>query len=96
MSWTLYEKQQYLDSDLPYIAMKLGYIRIMTYVNQIGIQCLCDIVQISNMQKNAVIEFISNVFPNTHKIECITVENFLQNDNVIMFKSFNEFLLFLN
>ena len=38
LSWTEDEKKMYFDSDLAYIAMKLGYIRITNFKGEFGIE----------------------------------------------------------
>lgn len=96
MEWTDDERKMYFDTDLAYIAMKIGYIRITNFMDQIGIETGINLSDITQKQIDAI-EIVyqkirHRLYVNNIKyIKSIIFEKF-QTNQFIEFNSFFDFL----
>lgn len=58
MHWSEHEKQMHFDKDLAYIAMKLGYIRVICFLSQIGIESGIDCNEFTKKQIDSIYEIV--------------------------------------
>lgn len=85
LDWTPLESSMNRYNDLPYIAFKIGYIRISSYTNQIGIQYGKNVLNIQQLKSIKTI--LNQIITNSHQlsftyvIECFE-QSFKMLDNL--------------
>lgn len=87
LQWTEHEKNMYFDKDLAYIAMRLGYIRVICFCNQIGIESGIDNRDFTKKQIDAIYEVVGRYSSSN---AYVMFELFEQNKSK-QFSNINEF-----
>lgn len=88
INWSKKEKEMYFNLNITYIVMKLGYIRILCYLDQIGIESGISYKKFSKKQIDSIYDVVLK-FSNLEAK--ITVELFQQN-KVKQFQNINDFI----
>lgn len=96
INWTESERKMYFDNDLAYIAMKLGYIRVTSFMDQIGIESGIDIDDFSSDQINSIETVYQKIRQKLYLngilfVKSVIFEKF-QTGQFIEFNSFFDFL----
>lgn len=76
LDWTLLESIMYRYNDLPYIAFKIGYIRISSYNNQIGIQYGKNTINLD--QLNSIKIILNQIIIKSHQLSFTFVVEFFE------------------
>ncbi len=64
------------NKDLSFIAMKLGYVRITSIMNQVGIETVSDLSKINEQVKKSLFSFLEKIISNIKNNYQIVVEIF--------------------